>query len=264
MSLAKGKLKELRELTHKKHRDETKKFLVEGVRLVGEAVNSDFKVLEAFFTADVLDTPPGKSIVQLLKKKTSQLHQVTAREMEVISETVSFQGIVAVLKQKPFPLDAVLQKTDTQSIIAALDGISDPGNVGSMVRSCDWFGVNGIIMGHNSVELYNPKVVRATMGGLFHLPIVEGVDLLSTLSKAKSWGYKVYVTDVNGEVHFDRVRYHNKSILVFGNEAWGVSDQVKQLADVRLTIRRYGSAESLNVGVACGIVLSTLHHLYDE
>jgi TrmH family RNA methyltransferase len=264
MALSKSKLKELRELTYKKHRDEQKKFIVEGVRLLGEAVNSDFKVLEAFYTHDLTEQPTGKSLLHRLQKKTSQLHQVTTSEMEVISETVSFQGIVAVLKQKQFSLETLLKKNNAQSFLVALDGVSDPGNVGSMIRTCDWFGVGGILLGSNSVELYNPKVIRATMGGIFHLPIVESVDLLSTLSQAKAMGYKTYVTDVNGEVHFDRVRYENKSLFVFGNEAWGVSDQVKQLADVRLAIRRYGAAESLNVSVACGVVLSALHRLYDE
>jgi TrmH family RNA methyltransferase len=113
------------------------------------------------------------------------------------------------------------------------------------------------------VELYNPKVVRATMGGIFHLPIATDVDLLSTISKARAMGFKVYVTDIHGETHFDRITYNSRSLIVFGNEAWGVSDQLKQLADVRLTIRRYGAAESLNVGVACGVVLSALHRLYD-
>jgi TrmH family RNA methyltransferase len=98
---------------------------------------------------------------------------------------------------------------------------------------------------------------------LFHLPIADGVDLPTTLSKAKSLDYKIYVTDPNGETHYDHVTYESKSIIVFGNEAWGVSDQVRQLADTRLVIRRYGAGESLNVAVACGVVLSTLHRLYD-
>lgn len=264
MPLTKNKLKELRELTYKKHRDEQKKFIVEGVRLVGEAIHSDFRVLEAFYTADLKSQSSGKSLLQLLQQKTSQLFEVSAREMEIISETVTFQGIVAVVKQKQFAMESVLVKNNTQSILVAFDGVSDPGNLGSMVRTCDWFGVNGILLGQNSVELYNPKVIRATMGGIFHLPIAEGVDLLSTLSRARGLGYKTYVTEVKGETHFDRVKFANKALLVFGNEAWGVSDQVKELADIRLAIRRYGLAESLNVSVACGVILSNLHRLYDE
>ena len=264
MPLTKNKLKELRELTHKKHRDEQGKFLFEGVRLVCEAVNSDYKVLEAFYTPDITEQQGGEALIRNLKKKASSVYPITTREMEVLSEAVSFQGVVAVVQQKVFPVERVLQQNGSQSILVGFDGVSDPGNVGTMVRTCDWFGVDGVLLGRNSVELYNPKVLRATMGGIFHLPIAEGVDLLSVASNAKSLGYKVYVADQKGETHFDRVKYSTKSLIVFGNEAWGVSDQLKELADVRICIRRYGSAESLNVGVACGVVLSALHRLYDE
>jgi TrmH family RNA methyltransferase len=101
------------------------------------------------------------------------------------------------------------------------------------------------------------------MGGIFHLPIVEGVDLPLTISRAKSMGYRIYVTELEGETHFDRVSYEGKTMVIFGNEAWGVSDQVSELADYRVSIRRYGQGESLNVSVACGIVLSAMHRLYD-
>ena len=263
MTLAKPKLKELRALTHKKYRDEQKMFLIEGVRMVGDAIDSGFKILEVLYTKDLSDSSPGKTLLQRLSEKTSNLFEISNREMELISETVTFQGVVAVLRQKQFSLDTVLGTSEARSHLVALDGVSDPGNAGTMIRTCDWFGVDGVILGENSVELYNPKVIRATMGGVFHLPIVEEVDLLSTLSRAKEAGYKVYVTSTGGESHFDRVQYAARSIIVFGNEAWGVSDQVKQLADVHLTIRRYGLGESLNVSVACGIILSATHRLYE-
>ncbi len=262
MPLTKAKLKSLRELTHKKYRDEQRKFLVEGLRFVHEAASSDFQILEAYYTADLEEQNSGRNLLQALRKKTRELHQISMREIEAISETVTVQGIVAVVEQKQFSAEAMLKCPDGQSTLVAFDGVSDPGNVGSMVRTCDWFGVNGILIGRNSVELYNPKVLRATMGGVFHLPIVDSVDLLSIISKAKSLCYKVYVTDLHGETHFDHVTFDSKSLIVFGNEAWGVSDQIKQLADVRLVIRRYGAGESLNVGVSCGIVLSHLHRLY--
>src|SRR5437867_2085653 len=142
MPLTKNKLKELRELTHKKHRDEQGKFLVEGVRLVCEAVNSDYKILETFYTADLSEQGGGETLLQTLKKKTSSVHQITDREMEILAETVTFQGIVAVVKQKTFSVDAMLLKNGTQSVLVAFDGVSDPGNVGTMVRTCDWFGVD--------------------------------------------------------------------------------------------------------------------------
>ncbi|MGA9116237.1 MAG: RNA methyltransferase [Bacteroidota bacterium] len=263
MALPKQKLRELRELTHRKVREERKKFIVEGVRLVQEALDSDFRILEAYYTPDLTDQQGGRALLERIQQKIPEIFPTTAREMDLISETVSFQGILAVMKQKHYSSETLLQKNHTPSILVAFDGVSDPTNLGTMVRTCDWFGVNGILIGRNSVELYNPKVVRGTMGGVFHLPIATGVDLPPVLSQAKAMGYRVYVTDPGGDTHFDRVRYEARSLIVFGNEAWGVSDQLKQMADLQVSIRRYGSAESLNVSVACGVVLSALHRLLD-
>lgn len=264
MALTRAKVQQLKSLSQKKGRTATGTFLVEGLRLVQEAAASDFVIEEVYYTNEFTDDPAGRTLVDRLGGKTSQIRTVTTRDLGSITDTVTAQGIVAVVRPRVFSVDELLRPTDAPSVLVALDSVADPGNLGSMVRTCDWFGVQGILLGRTSVELHNPKVVRATMGGLFHLPIVEDVDLLSAISNARQTGYQVYVTDAFGETHFDRVRFANKSIIVFGNEAWGVSDQLKRLADVRVAIRRYGAAESLNVGVACGIVLSSLHRLMDE
>ncbi len=263
MTLTRASLKDLRSLGQKKFRNEQGKFLIEGLRMVQEAVESDAVILEVLHTEEFASEPAGKGLLQKLAAKTKQVHRITSREMDAIADTVHSQGIVAVARQRSFTVEQVLHGTNGTSVIVALDAVSDPGNLGSMIRTCDWFGVHGILLGRNSVELYNPKVLRATMGGIFHLSVVEDVDLLLAVSKAKSLGYRVYVTDAAGETHFDRVRYANRALIIFGNEAWGVSDQLKQLADERVAIRRYGAAESLNVGVACGIVLSSLHRLFE-
>jgi RNA methyltransferase, TrmH family len=264
MALTRARRQRMRSLAQKKGRAVTGTFLVEGLRLIQEAAVSDFVIEEVYHTQEFMDEPAGRALIDRLRRKTSQICMVTKRELESITDTVTAQGIVAVVRPRVFSVDDLLRPEDVPSVLVALDSVSDPGNLGSMVRTCDWFGVQGILLGRASVELHNPKVVRATMGGLFHLPIVEDVDLLSTISRARQTGYRVYVTDASGETHFDRVRFATKSIIIFGNEAWGVSDQLKRLADVRIAIRRYGAAESLNVGVACGIVLSSLHRLMDE
>jgi TrmH family RNA methyltransferase len=264
MALSKTRVKELRSLGQKKYRTEQGSFLIEGVRMVQEAVDSDFAVVEALHTEDFAESPVGRALLPKLAAKAGRVQKVGLRDLASIADTVTAQGIVAVLRRKAFTVEQVLKENETPSVLVAFDAVSDPGNLGSMVRTCDWFGVQGILLGRNSVELWNPKVVRATMGGIFHLPIVEDVDLLSTTSHAKQLGYNIYVTDAEGETHFDRIQFSQKALIIFGNEAWGVSDQLKEIADVRVAIRRYGAAESLNVGVACGIVLSSLHRLYDE
>ena len=264
MPLTKARMKALRALAQKKFRDQTGTFLAEGHRLVRDAIASDFEILEGLFTAAFADDAGARPVLTRLRAKCRRVEQVTAREMEQVTETVSPPGVLAVLRQKRENASRLMERRDLATTLVALDGVSDPGNVGSIVRTCDWFGVNGVLLGLESVDLYNPKVVRATMGGIFHLPVVDDVDILSFTTHAKTRGYAVCVTDPAGETHHDRVKFPSRSLIVFGNEARGVSDQVRAMADMRIAIRRYGAGESLNVAVACGIVLSRLHPLLDE
>jgi TrmH family RNA methyltransferase len=259
MSLTRSQIKDLRSLQSKKHREERGVFLVEGFRLVGEAVASDFEIVEAFHTASFLRAPSASPLVRRLEQRGIPVRVVAERDLDAFADTVHAQGIAAVARCRTRAVGEILTAGESPSVIVALDGISDPGNAGSIIRTADWFGVDGVLLGRSGVELYNPKVVRGTMGGVFHLPIADDADLPAALSLARARGYTVYVTSADGEAHVDRIRYAHRALLVFGNEAWGVSDQVRAMADVRLAIRRYGAAESLNVAVASGIVLSALH-----
>ena len=261
MGLTQADIKRLKQLLQKKHRQEQGLLLIEGLRLVREALTSRVDILEVYHTRDFEASQPGSLLLEKLSGKAGKLVPVTPRELDAFTDTVHAQGIAAVVRFKTVLPDTLLNTRGSPVVVVAIDAISDPGNLGSMIRTCDWFGVSGMVLGRNSVELLNPKVVRGTMGSIFHLPIAEEAELLAFLSTAKESGFSLYVTDVHGEAHFDHVQYADRSIIVFGNEAWGVSDQVLQLADTRVTIRRYGSAESLNVGVACGVVLSAIHRL---
>ncbi len=263
MELTKARIREIRALGRKKERHEAGSFIVEGVRLVEEAADSDFDVIEVLYTSEALSHNSVEELLAKLRARTDRVVQVSQHDMSAVVDTVNAQGILAVLRQKEWTVESVLESNGSGSVVVALDSISDPGNAGTMIRTCDYFGVDGILLGGSAVELYNPKVVRATMGGIFHMPIADDVDLPSALTRAKNLGYRVYVTDIQGETHFDKVNFEQKSLIVFGNEAWGVSDQLKDLADMRVMIRRYGSAESLNVSVACGIILSRIHNLFE-
>jgi TrmH family RNA methyltransferase len=229
--------------------------------MLRDAVASDFEVLEAVYTPQTAEEPAAQPVLARLREKCHRVEQVTRKEMGMIADTVSPPGILAVLHQRRHTASGLIDRRNPARVIVALDGVADPGNVGSIVRTCDWFGADGVLLGRNSVDLYNPKVVRATMGGMFHLPIVDDVDLLPVISHARSLGYAVYITDAAGETHYDRVTFGGRSVIVFGNEARGVSDQIRAMADMRIAIRKYGAGESLNVAVACGIVLARLHPL---
>lgn len=259
MELTRARIKSIKELSRKKSREERNHFLVEGLRLVQEAAESDFEIVEILHTSEFMKE--HGSLLAHLQSRTDRIVQVSSRELDAITETVSAQGIVGILAKRATPWESVFPNDG--SVVVAFDSIADPGNMGAMIRTCDYFGAGGVLIGKSAVELYNPKVVRATMGSLFHLRIAEDVDLPVALTYAKSLGYRVYVTDVHGETHFDKITFDPKSLIVFGNEAWGVSDQLRDLADVRVMIRRYGSAESLNVSVSCGVILSAVHKLFD-
>lgn len=263
MTATKAQIRHLRDLHRKKERAEAGTFLVEGVRLVREALASSSPMEGFYYTEAAATDRAVMDLITLAGKRTPDVHRLSARDMDAVSDTTTSQGVIAEFRQHHPPVDAVLRAGEEESVLVALDGVADPGNLGSIIRSADWFGVQGVLVGHQSVDLYNPKVVRSTMGSIFHLPVVPDVDLLAVLSRARAIGYTVYGADAAGEMHFDRMTFARKSVLVLGNEAWGLSDAVKGLTDVRVAIRRYGAAESLNVGVACGILLSGLHRLIE-
>jgi|WetSurMetagenome_2_1015567.scaffolds.fasta_scaffold02182_13 RNA methyltransferase, TrmH family len=258
MPLTRGKIRELRDLGRKKGREASGHFIVDGVRGVREALRSSFPLLELFYTGTLLADVVGNALVEEAQKRTHGVHAVTPREMEQISDTVTAQGVLAVMQRKEWAPADVLRKGDSASVIVALDAVADPGNLGAIVRTCDWFGVDALILGEGCVEPYNPKVVRSTVGSIFHLPILVDIGLPSLVSQVKEFGYTVYAAAADGVTYTDDVQYAQKSCLLLGSEAWGISEPVMQAADVCLAIRRHGAAESLNVGVACGILLAGL------
>jgi len=256
--LTKAKLRELRDLARKNHRESTGRFVVDGLRSVREAIDSSFRVIELFATQDLENSAAGQALLAEARKRSVIVAHITAREMEQISDTVTAQGVLAMVEWRQWSVAHLLATAARASLIVALDAVADPGNVGSIIRTCDWFGAQALVLGRNSVDVHNPKVVRSTMGSLFHVPVLGGVDLPEFLGQAKEQGYTVYAAAADGDAFADQVTYAAKVLVVLGNEAWGVSDPVNSAADVRLAIRRHGAAESLNVGVACGILLAAI------
>jgi TrmH family RNA methyltransferase len=177
-------------------------------------------------------------------------------ELNQVADTIHAQGVVAVVQQKTHTIDE--EHLRRASLIVAADGVSDPGNLGSIVRSSDWFAADMVLLGQGCVDLYNDKVVRSTVGSILHVPVVEGVDLPSALASIKESGFSVVAFSGDGKQTYAEHRPTEKQVVVFGNEAHGVSREVRGIADSVVRIPKYGKAESLNVGVACGIVLAHL------
>jgi TrmH family RNA methyltransferase len=199
----------------------------------------------------------GKRFVESARKRKIEINLLTEKELSQLSDSVTAQGVVAIVSKKLFLLDSSITKKK-KSLLVALDQINDPGNLGTIIRTCDWFSVDALLVSNNSVELFSPKVVRATMGSLFHFPIITEVDLNDSLRQLKQENYSIITATLDAPTKLPEFHFPEKTVLVFGNEAHGISAEIMNYADDSLSIKKYGKAESLNVAMACGIFLSSV------
>lgn len=242
--------KRISSLKMKKFREKYSQFLIEGEHLIEEAVNSDYYeniiyivVRNDYDNVDFLDM---LSDVKILRAGSKTFDKIT--------ETENPQGIAAILKKPDTSFD---YKSD---IIVALDNVNDPGNAGTILRTCYWFDVNQIILGNNSVDLFNPKTVRASQGALFNVCAKEIGDLKSELDTLESLGYNILVTGLNGrDVGELQILKNERYVLVLGNEANGVSQSILNNKNYKLvSIKGFSACESLNVAISCGILLNRI------
>jgi TrmH family RNA methyltransferase len=245
--------KELLKLKTKKGRETQRRFLIEGVRLCEEIANSNWEMESVLFTSSFQNSSTGKKLLQKFEKRNIKTIPVKAEVVKKLSDTVTPQGIIGVVKIREFSLDQLW--SEDSNIILALDAIRDPGNVGTLIRTADAFGIGGVILSADTVEVYNPKVVRSTMGSIFHLPIFDGTDLEKIIPQLKKRNFKIYGTDVREGKDFDRLDYSEKMCLLIGSEAEGLNKNLLELSDEIIRIPIFGRAESLNASVAGGILL---------
>jgi TrmH family RNA methyltransferase len=251
--LSKEKFKELARLNTKKGRNKEGKFLIEGIRLCEEALNSSWSIESFLLTPVVEEKIKGKELWRKLERSNAKLIETKTRELEKLSDTVTPSGIMGVVKIKRNPLN-VLGKENSK-LILTLDGIRDPGNVGTLIRTADAFGADAVILSDDTVELYNPKVVRSTMGSIFHLPVFDEMDLEKALPELKKRNFKILGTDVREGQSLDRIDFSGKICALIGNEAEGLNKNLLHLLDDIVQIPVRGKAESLNAAVAGGIIL---------
>ncbi|KAB1066022.1 TrmH family RNA methyltransferase [Salibacter halophilus] len=236
--LSKRELKILRSLRQKKFRNEHGKFLVEGEKLVQEAIESDFEV-EAVYHGQS-QTPPTPS--------SFAVQEVSQKELSQISSMKNPPGIMALVK---FPDKSFKISSDK---ILAVEGINDPGNLGTILRIADWFGIETVLCSEETVDEFNPKVIQSSMGSIFRTRLAR-VDLTEKIEKLKAKGYSIVGAEMSGK-KLDRDTIPQKAVLVMGSESHGISPEIQKLLDFSVTIEKRGGAESLNVAVATGIILS--------
>lgn len=222
-------------LVKKKFRQKYNKFVVEGVKIIKEVINSPIKIDKIYSTADVFEVPSG------------QIELISEQELKKISQLVQPNTALAVCEiPEPLPIQ-------TDGFILALDDVRDPGNLGTIIRLADWFGIKQIICSNETVELYNPKVIQSTMASFLRVQ-VNYVDLEGFL---KEYPHPILGTFMEGE-NIYRAELPKQSVLLLGNEANGISKSISEWVTQKVSIPRMGDlqqTESLNVAMATGIIL---------
>jgi TrmH family RNA methyltransferase len=242
-------------LARRDARSETGLFLLEGPQAVTEALTFRPElIVELFATPTALERHPG--IAQKARDAAIVIEFGTEHVLDNMADTVTPQGIIAVCRQFPAALKDILGAQP--KLIAILEEVRDPGNAGTIIRAADAAGADAVILTGRSVDLYNPKVVRATTGSLFHIPVAVGIDVESVVEKTKAAGLQVIAADVKGA---DLLAARKAGALasptawLFGNEARGLSDEHYALADWVITVPIYGHAESMNLATAASVCL---------
>lgn len=237
------KVKAWKKLLTKKGRDKSGQFLVEGFHLVEEALNKDYVI--------AIIAEEETAIPRIWNVDGVDLYTTTAAVVKELSETETSQGIFAVCEKKDWK-DADYRK------VLLLDGVQDPGNIGTIIRTADAAGVDAVICGDGCVDVYNSKALRSTQGSIFHLPVIKA-NLPQYIESLQNRNVPVYGTSLQNAADYREVASQESFALVVGNEGNGVSEEVLNLCNQNLYIPIHGGAESLNVTVATGILL---YHLY--
>ncbi|KDN53757.1 TrmH family RNA methyltransferase [Flavobacterium seoulense] len=235
--VSKNQIKLITSLQQKKYRIANQLFFAEGVKVIQELLQSNFELEHLYTTQHDFDT--------VLDSKKSLIHENDLKKISALTTPNSCLAVFKIPEEKPII---------ASGLIIALDDVRDPGNIGTILRLCDWFGVKQVICSKETVDIYNPKVVQATMGSITRVN-VNYVDLPEYISQTE---LPVFGTFMDGE-NIYKTNLPKEAIVVMGNEANGISETIEEITKNRLSIPRFGDlqqAESLNVATATGIILS--------
>lgn len=252
-SVRNERVKQWAELKTPKGRKAQDRYLVEGVRSVEEALASSAPIEVVLIDEDQLESGKLDLIVNGCASMEIELIAVHSMIIEKIADTKTPQGALAIVKPYQHEFSGVLQK-QTAGLYVMLDRISDPGNLGTLIRTADAVGASGVIVSKGSADLYNPKVVRATMGSLFHLPIFQG-DLIPYLSELRQANIRILGTAAYAHREIFQVDLSGGIAFIIGSEAHGLDAELESFVDEMAGLPMPGRAESLNAAIAGSIML---------
>jgi len=246
--LSKSQISLLKSLHHKKFRSEQGLFLVEGYKSVNEFIDSAYPIEAIYHTAAI-----DPNLLKLSQKMN--FNEISLNDLEKISTLKTPQDIIALVKIPEWPV--LNEDMLEQKFSIVLDGIQDPGNMGTIIRTADWFGIKHIICSADTVDVYNPKVIQATMGSIAHVNVYyTGIEAFF-LKKIK---LPIFGALFNGASIYN-TNFGNEGLVIMGNEGNGLRPEIIKLVQHAVTIPRKGSAESLNVGIATAIFCSEINRI---
>ena len=247
-STANAQVKAVVQLQKKaKEREAKQAFVIEGRKLFEEIKRDAPNHIQKIYVTELfLQTEKA-----LLQGMSYEL--VSQEVMQVMAETMTPQGILAIVKMPTYTLSSFLEKENT--LLVLLEELRDPGNLGTIMRTAEAAGVDGIVLSRGSVDMYNPKVVRSTMGAIFRVPFVYVEDFPKTLRELSKQGVTIYAAHLNGKNFYEEEGFTYKTGLLIGNEANGLTDEASSCANKLIRIPMEGKVESLNAAVATAILL---------
>jgi len=246
-STSNPQIKKLLQLQRKsKVRDEEQVFLVEGLRMFLEVPKD--RVQKVYISETLYDKKK-----QELNLDRFSVEILSDTVFQHVSDTKTPQGILCVVQQKKYEIEKLLKLENPHFIV--LDNLQDPGNLGTIVRTAEGAGVNAVFLSKESVDIYNPKTIRSTMGSIYRMPVVYVDNLLELLDTFKKKGIKSYAAHLEGEKAYDKENYQTGTAILVGNEGNGLRDEVADHADVWVKIPMQGQVESLNAAIAASILM---------
>ncbi len=245
-------IKDIKSLQQRKNRDSKGLFFIEGLRFVKEAFDLQEQIEMVVVSERLLEESESALLVTDVEAKGIKCIAVPDKLFCEISDTQTPQGIMAVMKKQKYDLSSTIEKS---SFVVVLDSLQDPGNLGTILRTADAAGADCIILSKGCVDIYSPKVLRATMGSIFHVPVIDGIQIEEALQTLKAVGHKIVASHLAGVNNYFETELTAKTTIVIGNEANGISDITVKQADILVKIPMPGKAESLNAAIAAAVMM---------
>ncbi|HZJ76215.1 MAG TPA: RNA methyltransferase [Oscillospiraceae bacterium] len=247
-------IKHVRSLQLKKYRMKHLQFAIEGVRIIDECLRHNGNIEYIIYSKDLHTVQGGTDLLNRILKKDYIIYEVPNQLFNKLADTESPQGIIAVVNMKSMALEDLEFENDKELFFIILDRIQDPGNMGTIIRTSESAGIDAVLVTNGSVDPYNDKVVRATMGAIFHLPVIQctGDVLMEYLREKK---VKLIAADLDTDKTYVDISYDGNIGIIIGNEANGIDEKILYNVDEKVIIPILGKIESLNAAIAAGILI---------